>query len=61
MKNKRHEQGSRRPDPIQANGHPTAVSAEFVPKPVPKNTAGFSNDSNAVFDLIPELKGNKFK
>lgn len=61
MSKRKHTEPSKTADPLLASTNPTAQSPEFVPKSVPDTDAAFSNRSDAVFDIIPSLKGNKYK
>lgn len=61
MKKKKTTRKAYKADPYLANANPTAISPEFVPRPTPDDAAAFTNNSDAVFDLLPELKTEKFK
>ena len=61
MSKRKHTEPSKPADPRLANEHTTAQSPEFVPKPIQEQDASFSNRSDAVFDIIPSLKGSKYK
>lgn len=60
-KTKKSEKVTNKPDSRLAGNKPTAQSPEFVPKPISSIKYAPTNSTEDYFDIIPQLKTEKYK